>query len=46
VFGGKAGAHLVNSNDTGRVCFERIVGRAYLVMQPAFNGSITRQERT
>jgi len=46
MFGGKSGAHLVNSDGAGRIGFERIVGRAYLVVQPAFDGSITRQECT
>jgi hypothetical protein len=46
VFGGKAGTHVINRDGAGRVCFERIVGWAYLLIQPAFNSSIARQKRT
>jgi len=43
VFGSKAGMHLINSDGAGGGCCERILGRACLLIQRVFDGSITRR---
>ena len=46
MLGSKAGTQLVSSDSTRRISLQGIVSRAYLIVQPAFDSSITRQERT
>jgi hypothetical protein len=38
------GTSLFRRNGTGWLCFQRIVRRAYLIVQPAFDGPVSRQQ--
>ena len=46
LFGGDAGAYLVRTDGTGRIGLQCIVGGPNIIMQPAFHGSLARQQGT